>query len=131
VRAAVVAQLRRALRGRNVHAVLGASMERRAGPEYDFNEPMLESVLGTPTLRAAPKGGAVVLAMLFLQPGKHAGSGGDVDEIVAQALAEAEAEAGPGTYGGGPILKTELLAPHPQLLELLAQRATQPALITS
>jgi hypothetical protein len=87
---------------------------------------MLESVLGTPTLRAAPKGGAVVLAMLFLQPGKHAGSGGDVDEIVAQALAEA----GP-TYGGGPILKTELLAPHPRLLELLAQRATQPALITS
>jgi|EP01047_Picozoa_sp_COSAG01_P029575 hypothetical protein len=65
----------------------------------------------------------------LLYDAEVAGSGGDVDEIVAQALAEAEA--GPGTYGGGPILKTELLAPHPQLLELLAQRATQPALITS
>ena len=30
----------------------------------------------------------VVLALLFLQPGRHAGPGGDIDEICAAALAQ-------------------------------------------
>ena len=38
-------------------------MERRDGPDFDFNEPLLESALGTPPL----EDGDVKVAMAFLQ----------------------------------------------------------------
>ena len=69
----------------------------------------------------------LVLAMLFLQPGKHAGAGGDVDQLVEEAQrrwAEGEAEG----RAARRVLKTGLLAPHPLLIGLLVslfQAATQ------
>lgn len=54
-----------------------ASMERREGAQYKFNEPLLEKLLN----RKGYCRGDVVISMLFLQPGMHAGPGGDIDII--------------------------------------------------
>tara|TARA_B100001115_G_scaffold184408_1_gene186733 strand:+ start:8308 stop:9258 length:951 start_codon:yes stop_codon:yes gene_type:complete len=53
------------------------SMERRAGAEYDFNEPLLENLL------KEKKSGCheMLVAQLFLSPGRHAGEGGDLEQI--------------------------------------------------
>ena len=62
--------------GDKVDGVVPASMERREGPEYDFNEPLLERAL----VESVEQGHLnIVLARLFLQPGRHNGRGGDVD----------------------------------------------------
>jgi sirohydrochlorin ferrochelatase len=54
------------------------SMERREGIEYDFNEPLLEKI-GT-KYKFTPD--ALIIAMLFLLPGRHASEDGDVHQIV-------------------------------------------------
>jgi sirohydrochlorin ferrochelatase len=97
------------LLGGEVSGVQPASMERREGPEYAFCEPLLEGVLRDPVLLAGP----VVLAMLFLNPGRHAGKGGDVDTICANACAER-----PGLR----VHRTRLLGAHPGLVAILAER---------
>lgn len=61
-----------------------AAMERREGPEYAFNDPLLESVL----LRMKDTPGPIVVSLLFLQPGRHAGPGGDIAQICEGALPE-------------------------------------------
>ncbi len=58
-----------------------ASMERREGAQYDFNEPLLERLLD----REGYCRGDVVISMLFLLPGTHAGPGGDIETICASA----------------------------------------------
>lgn len=72
----LAASLRKEL-GLKPDELIGCSMERREGPEYDFNEPLLEDAL-----RRA-KGEAVIL-MLFLLPGRHAGPAGDVATIAKE-----------------------------------------------
>jgi sirohydrochlorin ferrochelatase len=84
--------------------LIACSMERRDGPEYDFNEPLLEDAL------QQAKGDAVIL-MLFLLPGRHAGSDGDVATI-----AKEHAPDGLG-WKLSPLLGT-----HPALPALLVQR---------
>jgi hypothetical protein len=61
--------------------VVAASMERREGPEYAFADPLLDVAL-----RAAVERGVqeVWVAKLFLQPGRHSGRAGDVEQIVAR-----------------------------------------------
>ncbi len=54
--------------------VIACSMERREGPEYAFNEPLLETAL-----RRCNNN--VTILMLFVLPGRHAGPGGDVETI--------------------------------------------------
>lgn len=54
--------------------VIACSMERREGTEYDYNEPLLGTVLGG-------RVGDVVVSLMFAVPGRHAGKGGDVAEI--------------------------------------------------
>ena len=54
--------------------VIACSMERREGPEYAFNEPLLETAL-----RGCNSN--VTILMLFVLPGRHAGPGGDVETI--------------------------------------------------
>lgn len=86
-----------------------ASMERREGDEFAFNEPLLATRLATPPFDA----GEVVVLLQFLSPGRHAGPGGDIAEICAAAEA-----ARPG-------LRTEMSAPiadDPRLVEVLARR---------
>lgn len=70
--------------GDTVSGVLAASMERREGDEYAFNEPLLATALRTPGFDS----GEVIVAMLFLLPGRHAGPGGDVARICADAEKE-------------------------------------------
>jgi hypothetical protein len=84
--------------------LIACSMERREGAEYDFNEPLLEGAL------QQAKGDAVIL-MLFLLPGRHAGSDGDVATI-----AKEHAPDGLG-WKLSPLLGT-----HPALPALLVQR---------
>ena len=74
----------RRLLASEVETVGVASMERRPGPEYAFNDPLLAERLRTPPFDS----GDVVLALQFLSPGRHAGEGGDITEICAAARAE-------------------------------------------
>lgn len=95
--------------GTAVTEIAGCSMERRMGPEYDFNEPLLERLLA----RDGWNSGPVIVAQLFLAPGRHAGPDGDIAGICAQALA-----ASPGLR----ITRTEVLGTHPAMVTLLARR---------
>lgn len=88
--------------------LIACSMERREGPEYAFNEPLLATALP----QAA---GDVIVLMLFLLPGRHAGPDGDVATI-------AKEHAKPGAR----VRLSPLLASHPRLAELLAKRADLP-----
>ena len=108
VRDVVAQQLQERLRG-SARSLTAASMERRAGAEYDFNEPLLERAL-----RALPEGPQeLILALLFISPGRHAGPGGDIVQICEAACAER-----PGLR----VRITPLVGEHPGLLSLLAQR---------
>jgi sirohydrochlorin ferrochelatase len=109
VRNHLAAQLAARL-GRAVSGVRAASMERRPGSEYDFNEPLLERVLDEPGWGTGP----VIVAMQFLLPGRHAGPGGDVARICATAQRR-----------GLQVVMTELVGSHPGLIPLLADRARQ------
>ena len=88
-----------------------AAMERRAGPQYDFNGELLLEVLRR--LARADSQSPVFVAPLFLFAGRHAGPGGDLDEIAAAVKAE---------YPELRIALTGLVGDHPALLDILASR---------
>lgn len=88
-----------------------AVMERRQGPEYDFNGQLLGDLLDACV--AQDPNCAVVLAMLFISPGRHAGPGGDIEEICRTAMAR-----NPGLRVG----ISPLVGEHPLLLEILQAR---------
>lgn len=69
--------------GQDVTGVFPSSMERREGPEYAFNDPLLAARLRTPPTAS----GDVVLVLQFLSPGRHAGPEGDIAAICAEAQA--------------------------------------------
>lgn len=70
-----------ALLGDRVRGVHVASMERRPGPEYAFNEPLLAD-----RLRQSPcDTGEVIVALQFFTSGRHAGPGGDIAAICEEA----------------------------------------------
>jgi sirohydrochlorin ferrochelatase len=112
----VTEALKRRLAGR-AESVRAASMERRPGPEYDFCDPLLATCLDDPQLDR----GRVIVAMLFLSPGRHAGPMGDVARICAEAGRR---------HPNVRIEMTRLLGAHPGLVELLAERlrASLPAI---
>lgn len=113
--AAVRDHLGRQVRGEltgEIEALAVASMERRGGAAYDFNEPLLEAVLRTPPFDRGP----VIVALQFLSPGRHAGPGGDIATICESAEAE---QAGLVTQ------MTEPIASDPRLVDLLAERLKQ------
>jgi sirohydrochlorin ferrochelatase len=108
VREHLGAQLRRLLGG-DAAETGTASMERRAGAEFAFNEPLLAARLRTPPFDA----GDVVVLLQFLSPGRHAGPGGDIAAICAEARRER------------PGLRTWMTAPlgaAPEVIEKLARR---------
>ena len=90
--------------GLNEDELIACSMERRDGPEYDFNKPLLEDAL------QQAKGEAVIL-MLFLLPGRHAGGDGDVATIAKEH-----------TPDGLRWKLSPLLGTHPALPALLSRR---------
>lgn len=87
-------------------AVEEAVMERREGRDYDFNGQLLAQRLDCAS-------GDVVVAMLFLSPGRHAGEGGDIAEICADAEAS-----NPGLK----VTASALVGEHPLLVDILLQR---------
>jgi sirohydrochlorin ferrochelatase len=84
------------------------SMESRGGTQYAYNKPLLEDLLGTDGYDKD-----VIISMLFASPGRHAGPGGDVAEICDNVH---QKHPGLSTY------MTELVATHPGLIDLLAER---------
>ena len=108
VREHLARQLRDRL-GPVVRGVLAASMERRPEPEYDFNEPLLERAFDRPGFDAGP----VIVAMLFLSPGRHAGPAGDIARICAAAQQR---------HPGLRIVMTDLVGRHPGLIPILVDR---------
>jgi hypothetical protein len=108
LRNAVARQLGACL-GAEVATVAASSMERRAGAEYDFNEPLLENLDQLEGFTA----GELIVSLFFLLPGRHAGAAGDVAEI-CDALIER------GAFSR--IEMTPLLGEHPLLLDILEDR---------
>lgn len=105
----VAKQLRNRMADR-FSSVIAASMERREGPEYAFNEPLLERALE----RARELGWRrLVLSYLFFSPGRHAGPGGDIDDIVADSRFVRE---------GGDVTSAPLVGESALLAGLLERR---------
>jgi sirohydrochlorin ferrochelatase len=94
--------------GGSVAAVVAASMESPAGPGYEFNRPLLADAL------AQLGSGDVLIAPLFLLPGRHAGPGGDLEGIARRAQK-------PGLR----VHFTELVGSHPAAIETLAGALTR------
>lgn len=111
VRNALAGQLGALLEGEAAR-VTACSMERREGDQYRFNEPLLEHLLGQPGFDSGP----VILSMLFLSPGRHAGPGGDVETICAEACEH---------HPGLETAITPLAGEHEGLLEILSDRLEQ------
>jgi sirohydrochlorin ferrochelatase len=93
-----------------------AVMERRAGKEYDFNGELLEDVLRH--LAEEDRQSPVILSMLFLSAGRHAGAGGDIDQICGRVAAD---------FPGFRAFPTPLVGSHPLLIDILEQRYRQVA----
>lgn len=89
-----------------------ASMERRDGEAYRFNEPLLVDLLASRAMADSE----IILAMLFLSPGRHAGEGGDIAAICEQAMVDT-----PGLS----VTTTRLAGEHDGILEILATRLEQ------
>jgi sirohydrochlorin ferrochelatase len=88
-----------------------AVMERRSGQEYDFNGILLEDLLEQ--LGKEESEEAIVLTLLFLSPGRHAGPGGDIEEIANHAIK---------TYPWLSIIPSQLVGEHPLLISILEDR---------
>jgi sirohydrochlorin ferrochelatase len=108
----LVTKQTRDLLGPFAHVVTACSMERRPEPEYDFNEPLLEKLLDTPEFSA----GEVIIARLFLLPGRHAGPGGDLEQIAHAAQIR---------HPNLKIVLTETLGSHPGIIPILRERLEQ------
>lgn len=108
VRDALGVQLAQLLANR-VAGVHVASMERRAGSEYAFSDPLLADRLQ----RSPCDRGNVVLSLQFFSAGRHAGPGGDIAQIGRTAMTNA---------AGLRVYMTEPLGDEPRLIEVLADR---------
>jgi sirohydrochlorin ferrochelatase len=95
--------------GELVEIVAPASMERRPEAAYDFNEPLLQNLLKESEWNSSN----VVIAMLFLSPGRHAGPVGDIENICSAVRLN-----NPGLK----TFMTELVGTHPGISELLSCR---------
>ena len=91
--------------------LLQAVMERREGPEYDINGPLLEDLLEE--LGSENEVLNVAISMLFLSPGRHAGQGGDIAEICAEAMQN---------HPGLSVHVSPLVGESPLLIDLLWER---------
>ncbi len=108
-----VAEIAESLLGDKVGGLASCSMERRAEPEYDFNDPLLANLLQD---RKMVPAGDVVVALLFLSPGRHAGTGGDVEVICEEVRRDRDDLR---------TFLTEPLGEHPAIVDLLEQRVRE------
>jgi len=86
-------------------------MERRPDPQYDFNNPLLETLLEQWHQQGVSE---VVVSQFFLLPGRHAGPNGDLAEICQ-----------PFTEKGMKIFRTDNLGAHPLIEQILLDRIRQ------
>jgi sirohydrochlorin ferrochelatase len=93
------------------HRVCEAVMERRPGRDYDFNGKLLEQVLDDKAAVGQPAN--VVLAMQFISPGRHAGPGGDIDDIARATM---------NRYPNLHVATSRLMGEHPLFLDILQDR---------
>ncbi|CRI65419.1 Cobalamin (Vitamin B12) biosynthesis CbiX protein [Thiocapsa sp. KS1] len=91
-----------------------AVMERRTGAEYDFNGALLEERLRA--LAADDISTPVILSMLFLSPGRHAGPGGDIAQICTSVERD---------HPGFRVHPCALVGDHPWLIDILTARVTE------
>ena len=91
--------------------VEASSMERREEEAYAFNEPLLENILGSEGFQKD-----VILSMLFISPGRHAGPGGDIAEIC---------EAAEKPHSDLTTHMSDLFATHDHIIPLLVKRLHQ------
>ena len=111
LRNTVTNQLKELL-GDSVSTATACSMERREGDAYAFNDPLLETISFEKT-SIGKSLESLVVAMFFLLPGRHAGEGGDVDEILQGLVDDAEIKN---------FIKTDLIAYHPLIYSILEDR---------
>ena len=97
------------LLGNSIDCLVAASMERRDGEQYAFNDPLLEVALDAPDYCK----GEVIVLQLFLSPGRHAGEGGDSSKICAAAQ---------DRHPKLRIYRSELVGSHPNLIGILKRR---------
>lgn len=88
-----------------------AVMERRKGSDYDFNGELLEQVLSR--MAEEDDRTPIALSLLFISPGRHAGSGGDIEDICQRISTE---------YPQLPIEIGGLVGEHEELIVILQQR---------
>ena len=88
-------------------------MERRAGPEYDFNDPLLEDLLKKLEEHGARE---VLLAQLLLSPGRHDGKNRDLAKICQGFGAQSSKL---------PIHRLPTMGNHPLILDILADRISR------
>ncbi|MBT2971923.1 MAG: cobalamin biosynthesis protein CbiX [Candidatus Thiodiazotropha sp. (ex Ctena orbiculata)] len=88
-----------------------AVMERRKGKEYDFNGELLEQVLENEAQQGIDI--PIILSLLFISPGRHAGEGGDIVTICSDAQRR---------HPGLKIHISQLVGEHPYLIEILCDR---------
>ena len=93
-----------------------AVMERRQGREYDFNGPLLEDRLAEMAEEDAET--PILLSMLFLSAGRHAGADGDIAQIRARIERR---------FPRLPIRPSPLVGGHPALIEILQARLSRVA----
>ena len=91
--------------------LLQAVMERREGPQYDFNGSLLQDLLDK--LGRENEALNVAISMLFLSPGRHAGEGGDIAEICGEAMQK---------HPGLSVQVSPLVGENPLLVDLLCER---------
>jgi hypothetical protein len=107
LRDAVASEVRSQLAG-DAGPLEAASLESPEGPEFNYNEPLFAAQLAAPGFDR----GDVVVAPLFLSPGRHAGPAGDLARIAAEAGAR-----NPGLR----VHFTALVGDHPLAVEALAR----------
>lgn len=109
----------RAELGNEIEALMVASMERREGDAYAFNDPLLATALSTPPFNH----GNVIIALQFLSPGRHAGKGGDIAKICT----EAETRSATKSESKDPLhtQMTQPIAGDPRLVDVLVDRLKQ------
>jgi len=90
-----------------------AVMERRDGAQYDFNGELLETVLRRKAQQGVTE---ILLLMQFFLPGRHAGEGGDIEQICHRIESEFE---------GLKIVVSPLVAQNPLLIPVLQARLKQ------
>ena len=88
-----------------------AVMERRKGSDYDFNGELLQQVLSR--MAAEDDRSPIALSLLFISPGRHAGSGGDIEAICRRVTTQ---------YPQLPIEIGGLVGEHEGLIPILQQR---------